>query len=232
MSFNSRRSFDWRSSGGNSKRSIEKDKQNFPTGLNPWTEYHFDNRFKLIDPELVAKENAYVRDFYLSRLRTLSSIRSEVGKAVARVQAGEEYVSKKGEFLEKRWRKWMNGHISDLKRVQKESQDAIKESRLILFRKQTSQLQEVSRCINYQVLKLSADLYEEKGLALDPMDTDVKKHELDTNGDPRRRKRLKSVNLFARSLLDSLPKVPKAKEPTPKGKDPKKPKADKKPKGS
>lgn len=199
---------------GSAKRKITSDEEKFPPGLNPWTQYHFDHRFKLVDPAQIAAEAEFVRKFYIGHLTTMARLRSEVEANAKKVAAGEEFVSKDGKFEEEKWRKWMDKDvIPELKKTQAAAFEAMGSERFIVYRRQSAWLVEISRCLNHQILGLSAKLYRDQGLEPAAMDTDKEKHELDTAGDPRRRDRFELTKDLVQQLLDSLPAAPAKPKP-------------------
>lgn len=205
---------------GSVKAKLKKNKKSFPMNLAPWTQYHFEQRFQLIDPEIMAAEATFVRAFFMGHLKELVRLRKEVVAAQEKVKAAEAYVDKKGEFKESAWRKWMDKEIvPELKKVQEAALEAAKSDRFVVYRKESAWLLEISRCINHQVLHFSKGVYKAEGLPESPKDADAEQHGLDTSGDRRRKKSLALVEELAKRLVKSLPKapaVPKSeKKPTP-----------------
>jgi len=177
----------------------------FPPALNPWTEYHPGHRFQVADPAAIATEITYVREFFLTRIKALSSLRKEILAKVEAVEAGEEFV-KDDAFQAKAWRKWFDTQaVAKIRTIQKDVEDAWTSKRFQPYKRACYSMRELSACIAVIALAESKKLYKSAQLKLDPKDTDPEIYKLRTETRTRMPTSIRELKRLGTSVRSALP---------------------------
>ncbi|MEM7235511.1 MAG: hypothetical protein AAF517_25285, partial [Planctomycetota bacterium] len=190
------------------RAKLKKDPEKFPPTLNPWTEYHRDQKFKMADAEAVKQEVAEIRAFFLERLSALSAVRKTVLAGAQAAKDKTEYTDD-DKFDAKKWRKFIDKEgIRPVAAIQKELKEAWESKRFQPYRRALFPMRELSNCVAFTVVDASTQLYKEAGLELDPMDTDPEENKLVTETRTRNPTEIRELKRLGKAVRGALPAAP------------------------
>jgi len=185
------------------RKEIEKNPKLFPPAGNPWTEFHFENQFKIGSPEEIAASVAEMRNWFISRYTELAKLDGKISAEVKGIEAGTstEYLDSSGAFEEKKWRMWFDKKVVDrLIEFQAEIKKSFVDPKFTAHRLVLAHLSELTNSVAWRAIDKSADLYRSQKLK--PVTTDVKPDKLEIQVRSSRRRVPRKSDL--RRLLDKI----------------------------
>ncbi len=158
-------------------KQLSRDKEGFPPGEHPWTQYFPQQPFKLFSEARVAEEVKFVRDYIEQHISQLKELRKLAVTNFENADFAEDFV-RKDKFDEKKWRKFYDEQvIAEMRKLQKDLESKVNSSRFNPYRGPLFNLTELNHCIAWHILNFSKSLYDIMARDPDPMDTDPKKHD-------------------------------------------------------